>query len=294
MTAETVQERDAAFLETLAERVRNGTARSWEIPNTVAQTLCDIAGRIQPPPAAPLQVESGGPIPLSPAHEQAIQDWAADDRLWTTQETVAINLRTFARVVLRDAEQPAPLPAETARLVDDARRSHVALRLELPQAVADDSHVICQRVFDALAAQARRLARVDPLPGGSTVARCAARDRHGRGHQASAQVTPLTTPAAVQALMERLDKERKAAKVLASMGNAGARHVLSLLDDMGATIRALVEQDVHYDALANRLVGIGLKEAERRIHGWTLLVRRAEDAEAEVTRLRAALAERRE
>jgi hypothetical protein len=94
--------------------------------------------------------------------------------------------------------------------------------------------------------------------------------------------------------MERLDKERKAAKVFASMGNAGARHVLPLLDDMGATIRALVEQDVHYDALANRLVGIGLKEAERRIHGWTLLVRRAEDAEAEVTRLRAALAERRE
>lgn len=43
MTAESAPERAAAFLETLAERVRNGTAWSWEIPNTVALTLEDTA-----------------------------------------------------------------------------------------------------------------------------------------------------------------------------------------------------------------------------------------------------------
>jgi len=40
------------------------------------------------------------PIPLNAAQEQAAKEWATDDRLWTTQETVEFNLRTFARVVL--------------------------------------------------------------------------------------------------------------------------------------------------------------------------------------------------
>jgi hypothetical protein len=40
------------------------------------------------------------PIPLNEAQAQAAQEWAADDRLWTTQETVEFNLRTFARVIL--------------------------------------------------------------------------------------------------------------------------------------------------------------------------------------------------
>ena len=40
------------------------------------------------------------PIPLNAEQEQATKDWAADDRLWTTQETVEFNLRTFARKVL--------------------------------------------------------------------------------------------------------------------------------------------------------------------------------------------------
>ncbi len=42
----------------------------------------------------------GGPIPLTAAQEQAAKDWAADDRLWTTQETVEFNLRVFARTIL--------------------------------------------------------------------------------------------------------------------------------------------------------------------------------------------------
>jgi hypothetical protein len=40
------------------------------------------------------------PIPLNDWQQQAIRQWAADDRLWTTQETVEFNLRTFARTIL--------------------------------------------------------------------------------------------------------------------------------------------------------------------------------------------------
>jgi hypothetical protein len=42
----------------------------------------------------------GGPIPLNAEQLKAITLWAADDRLWTTQETVEFNLQTFARVIL--------------------------------------------------------------------------------------------------------------------------------------------------------------------------------------------------
>jgi hypothetical protein len=41
-----------------------------------------------------------GPIRLNPEQERAVTQWAADDRLWTTQETVEFNLRVFARVIL--------------------------------------------------------------------------------------------------------------------------------------------------------------------------------------------------
>lgn len=51
-------------------------------------------------------------IQLTPQQEQAAKDWAAEDQLWTTQETVEFNLRTFARVILaaagRSAETPTP------------------------------------------------------------------------------------------------------------------------------------------------------------------------------------------
>jgi hypothetical protein len=40
------------------------------------------------------------PIQLNAKQEQAAKEWAADDRLWTTQETVEFNLRTFARKIL--------------------------------------------------------------------------------------------------------------------------------------------------------------------------------------------------
>ena len=47
MTTDDPARRDAAFLRTYAERVRNGTAVTWEIPSTVAGTIDAIAARIE-------------------------------------------------------------------------------------------------------------------------------------------------------------------------------------------------------------------------------------------------------
>lgn len=54
MTAETTQQRDAAFLRLYAEKVRAGTEVAWEIPNTRASTLEDIASRIVAPAWQPI------------------------------------------------------------------------------------------------------------------------------------------------------------------------------------------------------------------------------------------------
>lgn len=54
------------------------------------------------------------PIPLNTEQEKAAKQWAADDQLWTTQETVEFNLRTFARVILSSSpagHPPAPQEA---------------------------------------------------------------------------------------------------------------------------------------------------------------------------------------
>lgn len=48
------------------------------------------------------------PIPLNAQQEQAIKGWAADDRLWWTPEDVQFNLRTFARVILKENQQDCP------------------------------------------------------------------------------------------------------------------------------------------------------------------------------------------
>lgn len=47
MTADSREARSAAFLRTYAERVRNKTETVWEIPNTRAQTLEDIAALME-------------------------------------------------------------------------------------------------------------------------------------------------------------------------------------------------------------------------------------------------------
>lgn len=49
------------------------------------------------------------PIPLNEAQLSLAKTWSEDDRLWTTQELVEINLRTFARAVLRES-MPASSP----------------------------------------------------------------------------------------------------------------------------------------------------------------------------------------
>ena len=66
-----------------------------------------ISGVMDPPHEGGRQILHGQmvtPLPLTFTHEQAIKEWAADDRLWTTQETVEFNLRTFARVILKGLE----------------------------------------------------------------------------------------------------------------------------------------------------------------------------------------------
>ena len=44
--------------------------------------------------------EPDGMIRLCEASEKECDSWAADDRLWTTQETVKFNLRIFARKII--------------------------------------------------------------------------------------------------------------------------------------------------------------------------------------------------
>ena len=41
------------------------------------------------------------PIPLTKATIEAVRDWAADDRLWSTKDTTEFNLCAFARLVLK-------------------------------------------------------------------------------------------------------------------------------------------------------------------------------------------------
>lgn len=85
--------------------------------------------------------ETGGPIPLNAAQEQAVKEWAADDRLWTTQDTVEVNLRTFARVILRHSDRPQPIGlAGNHRAQPIAEAQPAALRAQidpLVQAIKD-------------------------------------------------------------------------------------------------------------------------------------------------------------
>lgn len=41
------------------------------------------------------------PIHLNDSQEALIKQWAVDDRLWTTQETVEFNLHIFVRAILK-------------------------------------------------------------------------------------------------------------------------------------------------------------------------------------------------
>ncbi len=84
--AEQQHEDDALF-----EESRGGHEGPFE---ACAHPDCVLVREASAPPAATY------PIPLNAEMEQAVKDWAADDRLWTIQETVEFNLRTFARTIL--------------------------------------------------------------------------------------------------------------------------------------------------------------------------------------------------
>lgn len=71
------------------------------------------------------------PMRLTPEQEQAVQAWAADDRLWTAQETVAFNLRVFARVILAAGESRGIDRAPDAARPDADREADRPPRLEL-------------------------------------------------------------------------------------------------------------------------------------------------------------------
>lgn len=87
------------------------------LENDIAVWMADFALEIVRMSVALLPSASSGapppwqtdifPIPLNDEQVRAAKDWAADDRLWTTQETVEFNLRTFARKIL-SAVLPSP------------------------------------------------------------------------------------------------------------------------------------------------------------------------------------------
>lgn len=60
----------------------------------------------------PKVVAPAYPIRLTEADDLIIKKWAEHDQLWTTRETVEFNLRTFARVILKNHE---PLPPTQPR-----------------------------------------------------------------------------------------------------------------------------------------------------------------------------------
>lgn len=71
------------------------------------------------------------PISLNAEQLQAAKEWAADDRLWTTQETVEFNLTVFARKIL--SAQLSEKDAEIRSLCEEiavAREECPAVRQE--------------------------------------------------------------------------------------------------------------------------------------------------------------------
>jgi hypothetical protein len=102
-----VEETDAlAALEHIAEHVMadprlRGHARDLSVINAA------LRAQLSRSPMEPSAlVAETMPIALSREQEAEIKQWAADDRLWTTQETVEFNLRTFARAMIHAARSP--------------------------------------------------------------------------------------------------------------------------------------------------------------------------------------------
>lgn len=77
------------------------------------------------------------PIQLNFAQETAVDTWASDDRLWSTEETVRFNLKTFARVIIG----ASPSLYHSASLRSEIRELIIHLRNS--EAICHVHHVGC-------------------------------------------------------------------------------------------------------------------------------------------------------
>jgi hypothetical protein len=67
------------------------------------------------------------PIQLNESQEAAVKLWAADDRLWTAQDTVEFNLRTFVRKVLAEVSSAPPAQEQAIIFLDPGRTYEVSI-----------------------------------------------------------------------------------------------------------------------------------------------------------------------
>ena len=101
-------------------RVR-GDLTHWPLGAAEALTVCsdelaavlaaEVPALNRLEPIDLVHSDRSGPISLNESQEREIVSWAADDRLWTTQETVEFNLRVFARRILSRDTQAQTLTA---------------------------------------------------------------------------------------------------------------------------------------------------------------------------------------
>jgi hypothetical protein len=91
-------------------------AKRRAFDNPTQANLDALIAAVRAEPAVPLVTPEAAqeqyPIPLNAEQERWIKHFAADDRLWTTQETVEFNLRVFARFMLKAALVSSPAAAE--------------------------------------------------------------------------------------------------------------------------------------------------------------------------------------
>lgn len=94
-------------MESNHETMLGDQTHEKDCPVDVAERLLRAWMKTTTPLAAEAAAPSPiAPVPLNPTQEAAVKSWAADDRLWTTQDTVEFNLRVFARSIVAAAPRP--------------------------------------------------------------------------------------------------------------------------------------------------------------------------------------------
>lgn len=84
------------------------------------------------------------PIPLNAAQLDAIRTWAEDTRLWGSRESAEFNLCTFARLILKHADIPAPpSPVVPAQPDQCACTTDTAGGFHEPQCSQHRYHAMC-------------------------------------------------------------------------------------------------------------------------------------------------------